>query len=512
MSATKIVFLYPGQGGYSSDLIGQVAAGSPAAREAIATVTEIARAELLLDMSPLTSGGLDLPDLLDRAPGVLQMAIYAASVATALGLADAGVKPAMHIGHSLGEIAALAAGGACSVADGARIVAWRVRALSVLSARSGFMLGVNATHETAQRLLEFLGEPETAIAGVNGDSQVVISGATRPMERTAAVLAAAGLSASRLPSPYPFHSPVLEPAVASFESSLRDIVWSPPSTPVYSPIEGRWYGPGDDFAAIVAGQLVRPFDFSSAVRRAPADGARLFVECSGRQTLTGLVERALAGQSGWTAVATDRAFPKGVSPEEIAGLAVQDRGQTRDKLRAILDGITAPDVFERFWDADGSRLFQQLRESFSRFTRNGHQAATKFQPPAVLAAAPAPAAPAAAPAPAVPAAPPAQTAPAVPAGPVPAGRASAGAPSRDQIFAELAHLYGEALEYPPEVFDIGTELEAELGVDSVKQTDLLGRVAKQYVLPAPSAGFRIIDYPTFGHVVDLVLAADRSNG
>lgn len=455
-------------------------------------------------MSPLTGDGIDLPELLERAPGVLQMAIYSASVASALELADAGVTPAMHVGHSLGEIAALAAGGACSVADGARVVACRVRALSVISARSGFMLGVSARHETVQRLLDFLGEPEVAIAGVNGDSQVVLSGATKPMERAAAVLSAAGLSAARLPSPYPFHSPVLAEAVASFESSLRGIAWSPPSTPVYSPIEGRWYEPEDDFAAIVAGHLVRPFDFWSAVRRVTAEGGRFFVECGGRQTLTGIVERALSGQPGWTAVATDGAFPKGAAPEAIAELAVQDRVQARDKLRAILDGISAPDVFERFWEADGSRLFQQFRESFSRFTRNGQPAGGRPPTPAVPAKPPAATAPATPP---VPADPPPPAAPAGLAGPGPAGPVN-----RDQVFAELAQLYGAALEYPPEVFAAGTELEAELGVDSVKQTDLLGRVAKHYLLPAPAAGFRIIDYPTFGHVVELVLAADRNNG
>jgi malonyl CoA-acyl carrier protein transacylase len=518
------VFLYPGQGGYSRDLLARVAAGSPAAKDACVTVAEIARSEMFIDLSPLTQDSIDLPELLDRAPDALQMAIYTASVASALEVSEAGVTPAVHIGHSFGEIAALTVGGVCSVADGARIVARRVRALSALPARSGFMLSVNAEHDRVRRLIEFLSEPEMAIAGINGERQIVLSGAVPAMERAAGVLEATGITAVRLPSPYPFHSPVLEPIVAAFESSLRDITWSAPTSAVYSPIEGRFYEPGDDFAAMVASHLVRPFDFYSAVRRVSADGARLFVECGGRQTLTGIIAQVLSDRSGWTAVTTDRGYPNGATTAAIfelaAGdaaifeLAAGDKGQARDKLRAILDGTSAPGVFERFWDIEGGRLFQQLRESFSTFMRDEQPTGgprservpeQRDLPPPVVPAMPMGASQDAGPVAAAPAA--AGAGPTTPASPAPASPAPASpAPADgDRIFTELARLYGEALEYPLEVFGADTELEAELGVDSVKQTDLLSRVAKRYALPSPPEGFRIVDYPTFGHVVELVV-------
>ena len=496
------IFLYPGQGGYSRDLLARVAESSPAAKEACVTVAEIARSELFIDLSPLMQDSIDLPELLDRAPDALQMAIYTASVASALEVKEAGVTPAVHIGHSFGEIAALTVGGVCSVADGARIVARRVRALSALPARSGFMLSVNAEHDKVRRLIEFLGEPEMAIAGINGEHQVVLSGAHLPMERAAGVLEVTGITAVRLPSPYPFHSPVLEPVVAAFESSLRDITWSAPATAVYSPIEGRFYEPGDDFAAMIASHLVRPFDFYSAVRRVSTDGGRLFVECGGRQTLTGIVSQVLSDRSGWTAVTTDRGYPNGATTAAIfelaAGdaaifeLAAGDTGQARDRLRAVLDGTSAPDVFERFWDVDGGRLFQQLRESFSTFMR-GEQPPVPPRPERVPEQRDMP----------PPVAPPMPIRANQDTGPT--ASADTAPTESDRIFAELAQLYGEALEYPLEVFGADTELEAELGVDSVKQTDLLGRVAKRYALPPPPEGFRIIDYPTFGHVVELVL-------
>ena len=72
---------------------------------------------------------------------------------------------------------------------------------------------------------------------------------------------------------------------------------------------------------------------------------------------------------------------------------------------------------------------------------------------------------------------------------------------------ELVELYGEALEYPAEVFSENVDLEGDLGVDSVKQTDLLGRVARKYGLPPAPEGLRLSEYRTLGDVVNLVMTA-----
>ena len=79
--------------------------------------------------------------------------------------------------------------------------------------------------------------------------------------------------------------------------------------------------------------------------------------------------------------------------------------------------------------------------------------------------------------------------------------------SRDRILREVAAMYAEALEYPEEVFTESVELEAELGIDSVKQTELLGRLSEKYNLPPRPADFRLSNYSTLGKVVDFVQAA-----
>jgi acyl carrier protein len=68
-------------------------------------------------------------------------------------------------------------------------------------------------------------------------------------------------------------------------------------------------------------------------------------------------------------------------------------------------------------------------------------------------------------------------------------------------------MYAAALEYPEDVFTPDVELEAELGIDSVKQTELLARLGEQYALPPRPADFRLADYNTLGKVVDFVAGA-----
>jgi acyl carrier protein len=65
-------------------------------------------------------------------------------------------------------------------------------------------------------------------------------------------------------------------------------------------------------------------------------------------------------------------------------------------------------------------------------------------------------------------------------------------------------MYAAALEYPEEVFTPDVELEADLGIDSVKQTELLARVSEQYGIPPKPADFRLSDYNTLGRVADFV--------
>ena len=60
------------------------------------------------------------------------------------------------------------------------------------------------------------------------------------------------------------------------------------------------------------------------------------------------------------------------------------------------------------------------------------------------------------------------------------------------------------MEYPPEVFTEDVALEAELGIDSVKQMELLGKLETQFQLPPRPDTFRLSDYGTLRKITDFV--------
>jgi acyl transferase domain-containing protein len=73
---------------------------------------------------------------------------------------------------------------------------------------------------------------------------------------------------------------------------------------------------------------------------------------------------------------------------------------------------------------------------------------------------------------------------------------------RDAVLDELRRIYAKALEYPVDVLTDDAQLEGDLGVDSLKQTSLLARVADRFGLPD---GLRVWELPTLGHIADHVL-------
>jgi acyl transferase domain-containing protein len=88
---------------------------------------------------------------------------------------------------------------------------------------------------------------------------------------------------------------------------------------------------------------------------------------------------------------------------------------------------------------------------------------------------------------------------------VPAARKPVDQPDRSSVLARLRALYAEALEYPEHVLTEDALLEAELGVDSLKQTALLAKVATEFGLGTTAV--QVWDLPSLGAVADHVLRA-----
>ncbi|MFD7656648.1 acyltransferase domain-containing protein [Actinosynnema sp. NPDC059797] len=78
-------------------------------------------------------------------------------------------------------------------------------------------------------------------------------------------------------------------------------------------------------------------------------------------------------------------------------------------------------------------------------------------------------------------------------------------PSRETLLVELRQVFAESLGYPVEVFTDDAEFESDLGISSVKQTDIFVKVLRRYELPNPPVALRIRRYSTVPKLADLLV-------
>jgi acyl carrier protein len=292
-----------------------------------------------------------------------------------------------------------------------------------------------------------------------------------------------GIGSVRLHSPFPFHSPVLRPAVADFASRVRGLPQHGLDVPVYSPILSRYYGADDVLADLLAEHLVRPVSFADGLRRVHADGGRVFVEAGALNALSKLVTAVLPDGIALATFARAESGDGLELPATFAALRAGGwlKGETVRRLGETLAPSVDPAVFAAFWAARGAEIAELVAVRVEDF-RSG---AKPVSAPSPMRLVPLPAEPAV-----------------VRLTAVPAARMG-----REDLFDEVRSIYATALEYPSEVFTDDVLLEAELGVDSVKQIELMTRVAARYGISGHTEGLRLTDYDTMGKVVDFVHSA-----
>ena len=76
-------------------------------------------------------------------------------------------------------------------------------------------------------------------------------------------------------------------------------------------------------------------------------------------------------------------------------------------------------------------------------------------------------------------------------------------PPGEDLTARVVALVAEQTGYPPELLDLDLDLEADLGIDTVKQAELFAQVRETYGI-ARDDSLKLRDYPTLNHVIGFV--------
>jgi len=529
MSAVRAAFLFPGQGAYYAGALQGIAAIYPEVSQLLEQMDEPSGRLLGISVSSavLHSRPRGVDQWLDESPEALQLAMVGVSVAAYQALRAEGITPDVLVGHSLGEIAALVAAGTLTIAEASEIVCHRSLSLRDARLPAGYLLALGTDAVRARHLLDVVGDETAGVAAVNGRSQTVLSGCASTMDAVAELASVLKVSATRLKSPYPFHSPLLSAASHDFHNRIRHIRPRPATVEVYSPITGRAYEAGDDIAGLIASHFVRTVNFRDAVQYLRNTATGIFVECGALDSLTRLARRAAEGARALTIAPLSGGADEVASWRQAVGqltdlLAAQGRdpspapaaspagaptspastGSVTPQIRrndVLADLVTLyaealeypPEVFAEDTDLEAelgvdsvkqTELLGRVSEIHGLAPRPADFRLADYGTLGRVAN---------------------LVVSAEPSSEGPKGNDEEPA-GRADVLAGLVTLYAEALEYPAEVFAEDTDLEAELGVDSVKQTELLGRVSEIHGLAPRPADFRLADYGTLGRITDLV--------
>lgn len=255
------------------------------------------------------------------------------------------VCPEMLAGHSYGELVALCCAGAFDAPTLLRLS--EARAGAILDAAGddpGTMAAVSATAAQVQRALRGTGLGEhVVIANHNTPQQVVISGPTAAVERAIVRLRAAGHTSTHISVACAFHSPLVAGACSRFARALTgEPIWDL-ERPVWSNrTAGRYPEAADDVRAELAAQIGAPVRFLEQIESMYADGARIFLEAGPGTVLTGMVA-AILGERPHVAVACEGRAGRGL-PGFLAAVAQLAVAGVRLRTGWLFSGRDATDL------------------------------------------------------------------------------------------------------------------------------------------------------------------------
>jgi [acyl-carrier-protein] S-malonyltransferase len=298
-------FVFPGQGSQTVGMGKALAANFAPARQVFDEVDAALGAKL---SAIIFEGPIETLTLTENA----QPALMAVSLATIRVLeAEAGLdlkRDAQFVaGHSLGEYSALAAAGAFTIADAARLLRTRGQAMQkavpVGVGAMAALIGLEFDAATAVASEAAQGQVCQA-ANDNGGGQVVVSGDKAAVERAVEIAKSQGAKrAMMLPVSAPFHCALMQSAADAMSQALARVTIRKPSPPLVANVVARAISDPLEIMRCLIEQVTGTVRWRECVAYMAQEGVTRFYEIGAGKVLSGLVRRIAEGATA-TAIGT----------------------------------------------------------------------------------------------------------------------------------------------------------------------------------------------------------------
>jgi [acyl-carrier-protein] S-malonyltransferase len=294
-----VAFVFPGQGSQAVGMGKALAAGFVSARQIFDEVDEALDEKL---STVIFEGPADTLTLTANAqPALMAVSLAALRVLEAEAGLDLKRDVQFVAGHSLGEYSALAAAGAFTVADTARLL--RIRGLAMQKA---VPVGVGAM--AALIGLEFDAAAAVATeaaqglvcqaANDNGAGQVVVSGDKAAVERAVEIAKTKGAKrAMLLPVSAPFHCALMQPAAEAMAQALSTVNVKSPVVPVVANVTAKPLSEPVEITRALVAQVTGTVRWRESIAFMVGAGVTEFYEVGAGRVLSGLIKRIAEGAS-----------------------------------------------------------------------------------------------------------------------------------------------------------------------------------------------------------------------
>jgi [acyl-carrier-protein] S-malonyltransferase len=296
----SLAFIFPGQGSQAVGMGKALADAFEAARLVFEEV-DAALGETLTRV--IWEGPAETLMLTENAqPALMAVSLAAMRVLETEAGVDLARDARFVAGHSLGEYSALAAAGALSIADTARLLRIRGRAMQkavpVGTGAMAALLGLD--FEQAVTVAgEAAGDQVCQAANDNGGGQVVVSGDKAAVERAVELAKARGAKrAMMLPVSAPFHCTLMQPAADAMAAALAGVTVKSPVVPVVANVLARPIRDPADIVDALVTQVTGTVRWRDSIAFMADAGVTQFYEVGAGKVLSGLVRRVAEGASG----------------------------------------------------------------------------------------------------------------------------------------------------------------------------------------------------------------------
>ncbi len=285
-------FVFPGQGSQSIGMGKALAETWPAARAVFEEVDDALGQKLSTLMWAGSEAELTLTA--NTQPALLAVSMAAVRVLEIEGVPLAGTA-AYVAGHSLGEYSALAAAGAFSLADAARLLRIRGEAMQaavpVGTGAMAALLGLDYD-VVAGIAAEAAGDEVCNAANDNQPGQVVVSGHRAAVDRAVEIARARGAKrAVMLPVSAPFHCALMQPAADRMAEALAAVAISAPAVPVVANVLAAPIVDPDEIRRRLVEQVTGTVRWRESIGWLSANGVDTYLELGAGKVLSGLVRR-----------------------------------------------------------------------------------------------------------------------------------------------------------------------------------------------------------------------------